>query len=259
MFSLPPSVPAACLVWPTDPLTATAWPVRGLELETWHNSVAEEDRWKEKIGGWQVTCIWITRATARGGVGLRGEGQRSTPHIPVSHTDHSLTDTQTKETGSGVLGAQTPAVIPSTRKESEEEWMNSLISTHTYAWTHTHRQMHFANTRARMGHSWRTKTFGHIFYLNTHIHKLTCHMSNHTLHISMNILSRLNSNANIFARCCDLNFTLWSINNGKWNYDQATNTSDTTRNLLSIYHFQFLSYFPEDIRWCPWVQKKSLL
>lgn len=74
-------------------------------------------------------------------------------------------------------------------------------------------------------------------------------MSKHTLHISMNILSSVNSNANIFALCCDVNFTLWSINNGKWNYDQTTNISDTAWNLLSIYHFQFLSYFPEGFSW----------
>lgn len=246
MFPLPPPVPAACLVWPTDPLTPTAWPVRGLELETWHNSVAGEERWKEKIGGWPVTCIWITRATARGGVGLRGEGQRSTPHIPVSHTDHSLTDAQTKETGSRVLGAQTPAVCPSTRKEwEEEEWGNRLISTHTYAWTHTQADALCKHTGSHGPQLNDKNIWTHTFYLNTHIHKLTCHMSKHTLLISMNILSGVNSNANIFAHCCDVNFTLWSINNGKWNYDQATNTSDTAWNLLSIYHFQFLSYFPE--------------
>lgn len=95
---------------------------------------------------------------------------------------------------------------------------------HTYAWTHTHGQMYYANTLrltcATAEGQKHSETHSHT---HTHRHTHTSrrpntlksfssdkthtwastHMNEHTEDICINILSHLNSNANICAQHCD--------------------------------------------------------
>lgn len=150
----PPSPPAVARPGPGRPGLS-----RDLNLRRDTTAWPGVDRWKTRMGGWRVACIWIAGATKRGGAGSGGRGQRSTPCIPGSRTDRSLTDEQTKGTGRVRWGAGR-----SDRCCPPPDYRCTM---------QTHLGSHVPHTRA------------------------SAHMNEHTEDICINISSGLNSNANM--------------------------------------------------------------
>lgn len=107
----PPGLFCCDLAWPW-----MSWDVPGLELETWHNSLARRGQMKgnnRRVTG-RLHMYRLANGEGRGG-GQEVKGKRSTPCIPGSCTDCSLTDEQTKEMRRGfwmTWGAWTPATPP---------------------------------------------------------------------------------------------------------------------------------------------------